>query len=352
MARLRSFIPEDLRDLVAASCGPGRLFFAVDLHVAGGRLKVVELNCAVGHAHYARLADEALFPWLSAQIEGLQRPSDAEFAEFLYRYGLRPQHDGERGAIAFLRGFNDRDMFNVDELERLAGRLEELSGAGVPRCHESDLALRDDGLRLPDGRRVDLLYVEENLSEWAGVAPGSPVLRAVKERVVKTFPALSTFLLTNKGFLTVLVDPAALDWLAPDDEEGKVLRENVLWSAPLDGRVEPAAYYMLEQGLTLVVKGALGGGGRGVMVLRPGSASQQTGHLLRQRLAEGDAVVQGWFEPGAWREGSDLRFDLRVLVAADDADIRLGPVYGRVFRGEKANFADADSGVAPVYIID
>jgi hypothetical protein len=351
-ARLRCFLPPHLGELVPEYPSSDRLFFAVDLHVAGDRVKVVELNCAVGYAQYARLADERVFPFLADKTEGLQRPSRTPFGEFLYREGLRPLHDPDCGAIAFLRGFGDRDMFNVDELKLLAESVGEAGGLEVQLCHESDLTLHEDGLHLPDGQRVDVLYVEENLSEWEQVGPDSQLARAVKGGLVKTFPDLSTFLFTNKGFLTVLVDPSSSEWLTPDDQESKVLRENVLWSAPLDARTEPAAYYMLEQGLPLVVKSALGGGGRGVMILRPDSASQQTGHLLRQRLQDGDAIVQGWFAAGPWREGSDLRFDVRVVVAAHESDIAIGPVYGRVFRGEKANFADADSGAAPVYVID
>jgi PTH1 family peptidyl-tRNA hydrolase len=352
LARLRSFVPAPLLELMPAPDPSTRLFFAVDFHASPDGLKVVELNCAVGYAHYAQLADEALFPFLSGRVRDLKRPSEAGFAEFLYREGLRPLHDAGRGCIAFLRGFSDRDMFNVDELERLARAVERVGHVPIPLCHESDLMLGDDGLRLADGRRIDLLYVEENLSEWSDVAPGSPLLEAVRSGSVKTFPSLDAFLFTNKGFLTVLVDRTARGWLMPDGEESKILRENVLWSAPLDERIESAAYYMLEQGLPLVVKGALGGGGRGVTILRPDAASQRAGQVLREGLENGSAVVQAWFPPGAWGERSDLRFDVRVLVAAHESDIVLGPVYGRVFRGEKANFADADSGAAPVYVID
>ncbi|MCK4375427.1 MAG: hypothetical protein KAX19_08865, partial [Candidatus Brocadiae bacterium] len=124
-----------------------------------------------------------------------------------------------------------------------------------------------------------------------------------------------------------------------------------LWSHPLDRHIEPAAYYMLEQGLTLVVKDVLGGGGRGVTVLRPDSSSQQTGHILRRRMLDGDSVVQGHFAPGRWSADSDLSFDVRVLAVAHEGDITIGPVYGRVFRGEKVNFSTPDTGVAPVYVL-
>jgi hypothetical protein len=174
---------------------------------------------------------------------------------------------------------------------------------------------------------------------------------AVRSGRAKVFPPLDMFLYTNKGFLSLLADPSARRWFDPDDEESKVLRENVLWSAALDERMEPAAYYMLEQGLTLVVKDTLGGGGRGVTILRPDSSSQQTGHLLRQRLLAGNSVVQGYFPPGRWSADVDLSFDVRVLVAAHEGDIAIGPVYGRVFRGEKVNFADPDSGIAPFYVL-
>ena len=349
--RLVSFVPEGLRPLLPPRSPSGRIFFAADLHVDGERVKLIELNCAVGYGHYARLADEALFPLLRDRLGPVERPVEADFATFLYREGLKPLHDPEAGALAFLRGFCDEDMFNADEVERVARRIEEEFGLTVPLCHERDLALRRDALHLRGGGRVDLLYVEENLSEWAEVAEGSPLLAAVREGLVKTFPPLDAFLFTSKGFLAVLADPAAQRLLAPDEAESKVLRENLLWSAPLDERIEPACYYMLEQGLTLVVKDALGGGGRGVTVLRPDSSSQQTGHILRRRMLDGDSVVQGYFEAGRWGGDSDLRFDVRVLCAAHESDIVIGPVYGRIFRGQKLSLSDPDCGVAPVYVL-
>ena len=345
--RLTAFVPEELRSLLPEQPA-GRLFFAVDFHLSDGRLKVVELNCAVGYAHWATLADEVLRPL----VGDVAVANDADFASFLYTQGLRPLHDADRGAIAFLRGFNNEDMFNVDEVAGLAGRVAEALRADVPLVHERDLEPRSDGLYLADGRRVDLLYVEENLSEWSVVAPDSPLLSAVRDGLVKTFPSLDTFIYTNKGFLSLLGDPAVRDLLAPDDAESKVLRESLLWSHTLDGHAEPAAYYMLEQGLTLVVKGVLGGGGRGVVILRPDSSSQQTGHILRRRMLDGDSIVQGYFPPGRWSPETDLNFDLRVLCCAHEGDIALGPVYARIFRGAKANFTDPDSGVAPVYVID
>ncbi len=350
-ARLMAFIPEELRPLLPSPAASGGAFFAADLHVADGQIKVIELNCAVGYAHYARLADEALFPLLEERLGGIERPFDGDFASFLYARGLKPVHDPERGVIAFLRGFDNRDMFNADELADLARRIEQREALAIPLCHERDLQLRGDGLHLRDGRRVDLLYVEENLSEWGGLAADSAVRGAVTAGVVKTFPSLGTFLLTNKGFLSLLVDPSAQRWLQPDEAEGKVIRENVLWSHPLDEHIEPAAYHMLQQGLTLVVKDALGGGGRGVTVMRPDSSSQQTGHILRRRMLDGGSVVQGYFPAGRWAEDTDLRFDVRVLAAAHEGEIAIGPVYARVFRGEKVNFSDPGSGVAPVYVI-
>lgn len=62
-------------------------------------------------------------------------------------------------------------------------------------------------------------------------------------------------------------------------------------------------------------------------------------------------MVQGYFPAGRWSEETDLRFDVRILASAHEADIAIGPVYARIFRGEKVNFADPDSGVAPVYVI-
>jgi PTH1 family peptidyl-tRNA hydrolase len=349
--RLASFIPEDLRPLVPAPrpAAKQRLFFAADLHLADGRMKVVELNCAVGYGHYAALAGAALMPVLEPALGPLRWPVEGEFAAFLFEHGLRPLCEPDRGVVAFLRGFGGQDMFNIDELERLAARVAELSGLDVPLCHEGDLTPGPDGLHLADGRRVDLLYVEENLGEWR--LAGDALRDAVQTGRVKTFPALDTFLYTSKGFLSVLCEADARDWLAPDDEESKVMRENLLWSSPLDARIEPAAYHMLEQGLPLVVKDALGGGGRGVTILRPDSSSQQAGHLLRRRMLDGGSVVQGYFEAGRWSEDSDLRFDLRVLAAAHAGDVTVGPVYGRVFRGEKANFTTPDAGVAPVYVL-
>ncbi len=349
--RLASFIPEGLRPLLPARTGSQRLFYAADLHLSQAGLKVIELNCAVGYAHYARLADEALLPLLSERLDGLERPTDAEFAAFLYQHGLKPLLEPDAGALAFLRGFGGRDMFNVDELERLAARVGRLAGAEVPLCHEGDLEPAEGGLRLPDGRRVDLLYVEENLSTWAGVAEGSPLHAAVREGRVKTFPPLDMFLLTGKGFLALLAEPEVQELLEPDEAEARVLRENLLWSSPLDARIEPAAYYMLERGLSVVVKDALGGGGRGVTVLRPDSSSQQAGHMLRRRALAGGSVVQGYFPAGRWSQEVDLRFDLRVLAAAHAGDVNLGPVCARVFRGEKVSFAEPDAGVAPVYVL-
>lgn len=350
-ARLLRFIPVDLRVLLPSRSPRRGIFFAADMHLAGGSIKVIELNCAVGYGHYARLADEALYPLLRERLDGIERPTEAEFASFLYEQGLKPLHDPEGGVIAFLRGFNNEDMFNVDEVEGLARRVEERSGLSIPLCHERDLALRTDGVHLSDGRRVDLLYVEENLADWAALAEDSPLLEAAAAGGLKTFPPLDMFLYTNKGFLWTLADPAAREWLQPDEAESKVIRENILWSHPLDRHIEPAAYYMLEQGLTLVVKDVLGGGGRGVTVLRPGSSSQQTGHILRRRMLDGDSVVQGHFAPGRWSADSDLNFDVRVLAAAHEGDITIGPVYGRVFRGEKVNFSTPDTGVAPVYVL-
>jgi hypothetical protein len=312
---------------------------------------VVELNCAVGYGHYADLAARALEPLLEHAPGTPQRPVDARFAPFLYEHGLKPLHDPDAGCIAFLRGFDGRDMFNVDEIEGVARRIQEFGGPSIPLCHEGDLSLRDEGLHLEDGQRVDLLYVEENLSEWAGLSADSPLRSAVREGKVKTFPPLDAFLYTSKGFLTVLADPDAERWLRPDTEQSRALRENVLWSHPLDGHIEPAAYYMLEQGLRLVVKDSLGGGGRGVTILRPESGSQQASQILRRRRRRGGSVVQGYFEAGRWSQDSELRFDVRVLIAAHEGDIILGPVCGRVFRGTKLDLGDRDAGVAPVYVV-
>jgi len=350
-ARLVDFIPEHLRPLLPPRSGSQRLFTAVDLHVDGQRMKVIELNCAVGYAHHADLAARTLAPLLAERLPGLERPSEVEFAAFLYEHGLRPHHEPGAGALAFLRGFGNEDMFNVDELERLAGAVADASGLCVPLCHERELDLRDDGLYLRDAVRVDLLYVEENLSEWAAAAEDSPVARAVLRGVTKTFPPLDMFLFTNKRFLALLADSSARRWFEPDDQEGKVIRENVPWSDALDSRVESACRHMLEQGLRLVVKDALGGGGRGVVILRPESASQQAGQVLRRRAEQGGSVVQGYFEPGRWSRESDLRFDLRILVAAHQGDVTVGPAYGRVFRGAKLSLADPDAGVAPVYVV-
>jgi PTH1 family peptidyl-tRNA hydrolase len=348
--RLVGFVPEGLLPLLPPRSASERIFFAADLHVDGPRVKLIELNCAVGYGHYADLAHEALFPLVRDRLGEAERPVEGDFATFLYLRGLGPLHDPEAGALAFLRGFGDEDMFNVDEVEGVAARIEREFGLCVPLCHERDLKPRHDGLYLEDGRRVGLLYVEENLSEWAEVAGDSPIRGAVRDGLVATFPPLDHFLYTSKGFPAVLADPAAQRLLSPDEAESKVLRENVLWSAPLDGRIEPACYHMLGQGLTLVVKDALGGGGRGVTVLRPDSSSQQTGHILRRRMLDGRSVVQGYFEAGRWGE-SDLRFDVRVLCAADESDIVVGPVYGRIFRGEKLSLSEPDCGVAPVYVL-
>ncbi len=346
--RLRAFIPEDLRPLLPDRSPTKRVFFAADMHVTEDAVKVVELNCAVGYGHYADLAHEALGPVL----EGVGRLADARFAPFLYEHGLKPLHDAEAGCIAFLRGFNGQDMFNVDEIEGVARHIEEAGGPPIALCHEGELSLREDGLYLEDSGRVDLLYVEENLSEWSELAEDSPVLTAVRGGKVKTFPPLDAFLYTSKGFLSVLADPGAEEWLQPGNEERRVLRENILWSHPLDTHIEPAAYYMLQQGLRLVVKDSLGGGGRGVTILRPGSGSQQASQILRRRRRRGGSVVQGYFEAGRWSGDSDLRFDVRVLMAAHRGDVIPGPVYGRVFRGSKLDLSDPDAGVAPVYVVE
>jgi len=39
------------------------------------------------------------------------------------------------------------------------------------------------------------------------------------------------------------------------------------------------------------------------------------------------------------------------LAAAHEGDVSVGPVYARIFRGDKVEFSGADSGVAPVYVI-
>jgi len=349
--RVVRFIPEALRPLLPGFPKDQRLFFAADLHISPEGMKVIELNCAVGYGHYAHVADEALFPLVCEHVKGIERAADIDFGPFLYRHGLRRLHDPDAGCIAFLRGLKDQDMFNVDELEGLAARIAEAEGVDMPLCHESDLELHDDGLYLPGSGRVDLLYVEENLSEWGELREDSPVREAVLAGGVKTFPTLDMFLYTNKGFLSVLCDPAARRHLRPDEEESKVLRENILWTHPLDEHIEPAAYYMLEQGLRLVVKDYLGGGGRGVTILRPDSSSQQVGQILQQRMRAGDSVVQGYFEPGRWSEESELRFDVRLVASAHRGDINIGPVYGRVFRGAKLSLSHDDAGVAPVYVV-
>ncbi|MFO8007772.1 MAG: aminoacyl-tRNA hydrolase [Candidatus Brocadiia bacterium] len=348
--RLVSFIPPELRVYLPAPADDRRLFFAADLHLDGDALKVIELNCAVGYGHYAHLADRALRPLVEAHVGDVEPASDDDFAPFVYEHGLRPLHDADAGLIAFLRGFGGRDMFNVDELEGVAARIEECGGPRIPLCHEADLELREDGLHLAGEGRVDLLYVEENLSQWENLSQDSPVAEAVRAGRVKTFPPLDMFLYTSKGFLALLCDPAFQRRLEPDERESEVLRRNVLWSAELDERIEPAAYHMLDQGLRLVVKDALGGGGRGVTILRPESGSQQAGHILRQRLHRGRSVVQGYCEPGRWSEDSDLRFDLRILCAAHEGDITIGPIYGRIFRGSKLDLGNPDAGVAPVYV--
>jgi PTH1 family peptidyl-tRNA hydrolase len=351
-AYLSGFIPEDLRPLLPPRSSSQDVFFAADLHVDGGRMKVIELNCAVGYAHYARLADELLFPLLQERLGSVTRPSEADFASFLYQHGLKPLHDPDAGEIVFLRGLNNEDMFNVDELESLAARMREQGAPRITLCHERDLTLQPDGLWLGDGRRVDVVYVEENLADWAEMSDLSPLVQAVRRQTVKTFPTPDTFLYTNKAFLSLLGDPSSEPWLQPDDREQQVIRTNLLWSHVLDADIEPAAYYMLEQGLRLVVKDTLGGGGRGVTVLRPESGSQQAGHILRRRMLDGDSVVQGYFEAGRWSEDSDLRFDLRILAAAHEGDVAIGPIYARVFRGTKLSFSDPDAGVAPVYVVD
>ena len=45
----------------------------------------------------------------------------------------------------------------------------------------------------------------------------------------------------------------------------------------------------------------------------------------------------------------ELNFDVRVLVAGHESDIAIGPVYGRIWRGEKVDLSAPDAGVAPVY---
>jgi len=349
--RLLEVVPEGLRPLLPPRGALDRIFFACDLHVSEAGMKVIEINGAPGFGHFAHLADEALWPLLSERIQGLSRPNEVRFADFFYEQALRPRHDPAAGILAFLRGFGNEDMFNIAELEGIARRIEQTGGPRVPLCHEKDLALRGDGLYLA-GERVDLLYVEENLADWAGLDADSPLAEAVRRGVVRVAPALDVFLFTSKTFMALLADPAAREFFAPDEEESKVLRENILWSSPLDERIEPAAYHMLDQGLPLVVKDAVGGGGRGVTVLQPESSSQQAGHILRQRMLDGGSVVQGYFAPGKWAEGSELNFDLRIIVSAHEGDIAIGPVYGRIFRGEKLTLADPGCGLCPVYVVD
>jgi PTH1 family peptidyl-tRNA hydrolase len=351
--RLLGYIPANLRPLLGPRRRLRRLLFATDFHVAGGEVRVIELNCAVGFGHYAHLAARALAPVVRPL--GVRPAADVDFAPFLWEHGLKPLHEPERGRVAFLRGIGNRDMFNADELEGVAARIAETGGPQIALVHEADLALRDEGL-YTGCERVDLLYVEENLGDWARFDAGSPVPGAVRAGLVKTFPRLDMFLLTSKGALCALIDPECERVLRPDDAERRVLRENVLWSHELDAHIEPAAYYMLREGLALVVKDALGGGGRGVDVLHP-DGSGQAGHTLRSRLRAAQdgrhpgSIVQGYFAPGPWGDEPEPRFDVRVLCAAHEGDIAVGPIYGRIFRGVKLSMSShPDAGVAAVYV--
>jgi hypothetical protein len=348
--RLLSVVPEALRPLLPPRGGPEHIFFACDLHASEQGTKVIELNGAPGFGYNAGLADDALWPLVSARLEGVRRPNERRFAPFFYEHALRPAHDPRAGAIAFLRGFGNEDMFNVSELEGIARQIEDAGGPRVPLCHERDLELSAGGLYLA-GERVDLLYVEENLSDWAKLAAGSPLLEAARRRLVKLSPPLDAFLLTSKVFMALLADPAAQALLEPDEAESEVLRQNVLWSAPLDERSEPAARRMLEEGRGLVLKDALGGGGDGVDVLRPGADPKEAAAVLRRRIENGGTVVQSYFAPGRWSETSELRTDVRLLVSASEDGVCIGPIYARILRGDKLMLKDPDCGLCPVYVV-
>ncbi len=233
---------------------------------------------------------------------------------------LAPAHDPAAGVIAFLRGFGNEDMFNVSELEGIARQIEDAGGPRIPLCFERDLELRDDGLRL-GGERVDVLYVEENLADWAKLPADSVLPQAARRGAVKLVPPLDVFLFTSKVLLAMLGDPEERAFLGPDERESNVLRENVLWSAPLDERTEPAARRMIEEGRGLVLKDSLGGGGDGVDVLRPDADRAQPSMSCAVAWSRAATVVQSYFAPGCWAEGSELRTDLRLLVSASEGEV-------------------------------
>ena len=350
-ARLLGPLPQALRPLLPSRRVPERVFIACDLHVSGRGMAVIELNGAPGFGYNAGLADDALWPLVSARLPGVRRPNELRFAPFFYEHVLAPAHDPTAGDIAFLRGFGNEDMFNVSELEGIARQVEQAAGPRIPLCHERDLELRADGLHLAGGR-VDVLYVEENLADWAKLPADSVLRRAARDGAVKLVPPLDVFLFTSKTFLALLGDPAERAFLAPDEGESAVLNEDVLWSAPLDERTEPTARRMIEEGRGLVLKDAIGGGGDGVDVLPPDADRSEALQVLHRRMEKGATVAQAYFAPGPWAEGSELRTDVRLLVSASERAVAIGPVYGRILRGDKLMLKDPDCGLTPVYVAD
>ncbi len=348
--RLLSVVPPALRPLLPPRRVPDAIFFACDLHFSGAGMAVIELNGAPGFGYNAGLADDALWPLVSARMEGVGRPNVVRFTPFFYEHVLRPAHDPEAGFIAFLRGFGDKDMFNVSELEGIARRIEDAGGPRIPLCFERDLELRSDGLHLGD-ERVDVLYVEENLADWGKLPADSVLPQAARRGAVKLVPPLDIFLFTSKVLLAMLGDPEERAFLGPDEREANVLRENVLWSVPLDERTEPAARRMIEEGRGLVLKDSLGGGGDGVDVLRPDTDRAHALEVLRRRLEQGATVVQSYFAPGSWAKGSELRTDLRLLVSAREGEVEIGPIYARILRGDKLMLKEPDCGLCPVYVV-
>ncbi len=349
--RLLGVVPAPLRPLLPPRRVPDSVFFACDLHVSEQGMAVIELNGAPGFGYNAGLADDALWPLVSERLPRVERPNEVRFAPFFYERVLRPAQDPAAGIIAFLRGFGDEDMFNVSELEGIAAQIEDAGGPHIPLCFERDLELREDGLRLGD-ERVDVLYVEENLADWDKLAADSLLPQAAQRGAVDFIPPLDVFLFTSKTFLALLGDPDERAFLQPDERESAVLRDNVLWSAPLDERAEPAARRMIEEGRGLVLKDAIGGGGDGVDVLRPDAERAEALELLRRRLETGATVAQSYFAPGGWADGSELRTDLRLLVSAREGVVEMGPIYARILRGDKLMLKDPDCGLCPVYVLD
>ena len=189
-------------------------------------------------------------------------------------------------------------------LRKLAVRWREL-GLDAQPCHVGQLEARGGRVWL-GGRPVDIifrLFLIEHLLEPDGPALIGPVLDAVARGQVAMFTPMDSELFGSKGALAMLSDERNRELFSPAERAS--LDRVLPWTRTVrpgpvtleDGRTVDLLDYALSQPVDLVLKPALLGGGRGVLLGSDRRCGPERWRGQLRRAIEDPYVIQRRVRP-------------------------------------------------------